>query len=138
MRRYNITVGALTTVGGKVMTGWEYGSINDQLVAREGDLVFCPACHSNGVIVCTGPHLVETWGGKDAALEGDLCLCKCDPPPTLIANQDLKCQEFDTPARASPRSLKTLTASTRCVACSCMVAEAADACSTSAAFCCVL
>ena len=33
--------------------------------------------------------------GRNAALDGDLCKCKCDPPPRLIANQTLRCQEID-------------------------------------------
>lgn len=54
----------------------------------------CPACGTDGVIVCVGPHLSEHWGGKEAALEGDLCLCECKPSPKLIANQHFKCQDF--------------------------------------------
>ena len=95
MRRYNITVGAKTTAGGEVISGLERTSFNGRMIAREGDRVACPACGTEGVIALTGPHLHEDWGGKQAALEGDLCMCKCDPPPTLIANQHSKSQDFD-------------------------------------------
>lgn len=95
MRRYHITVGAKTTVNGTVLTGWTYSTINGQAMAREGDEVDCPECDSTGVIVCDGPHLVDLLDGRNAALDGDLCSCKCDPPPRLIANQALRCQVFD-------------------------------------------
>ena len=93
MRRYHITVGAKTTVNGTVRTGWECSRINGLAMAREGDAVDCPACNTTGVIVCDGPHLVELLEGRNAALDGDLCRCKCDPRPRLIANQTLRCQE---------------------------------------------
>ncbi|WP_241669108.1 S-type pyocin domain-containing protein [Pseudomonas sp. CFBP13528] len=94
MRRYNITTGSTTTAGGKVTGGCERTSFNGELISREGDRVACPACGTEGFIALVGPHLHEEWNGKQAALEGDLCICKCDPPPELIANQRFKCQEF--------------------------------------------
>ncbi|QHD03046.1 hypothetical protein PspS04_22970 [Pseudomonas sp. S04] len=94
MKRYHITVGAKTTADGTVMTGYEFWTIDGQPIAREGDEVACPACDSTGVIVCDGPHLVDLMQGRPTALDGDLCHCKCDPPPRLIANQTLQCQEF--------------------------------------------
>jgi uncharacterized Zn-binding protein involved in type VI secretion len=93
MRRYHITVGAKTTADGTVRTGWQYSTINGLARAREGDEVYCPECDSTGEIVCDGPHLVELLEGRNAALDGDLCRCKCDPRPRLIANQTLRCQE---------------------------------------------
>lgn len=33
--------------------------------------------------------------GADAALEGDVCLCKCEPSPIIIASQKDMFQEFD-------------------------------------------
>jgi len=102
VKRYNITTGATTTAGGKVISGLERTSFNGQMIAREGDRVACPACGTEGVIALVGPRLHEDWGGKQAALEGDLCLCKCDPPPELIACQRFKCQVFETqPQRAA-------------------------------------
>ncbi|WP_150643776.1 PAAR domain-containing protein, partial [Pseudomonas fluorescens] len=90
MRRYHITVGAKTTVDGTVRTGWECSTINGLAMAREGDEVYCPECDSTGEIACDGPHLVDLLDGRHAALDGDLCRCKCDPPPRLIANQTLR------------------------------------------------
>ncbi|WP_338136976.1 PAAR domain-containing protein [Pseudomonas lactis] len=74
-------------MGGKVTSGCEGTSFNGEMISREGDRVACPACGTEGFIALTGPHLHEEWNGKQAALEGDLCICKCDPPPELIANQ---------------------------------------------------
>lgn len=96
MKRYNITTGAKTTAGGEVISGMARTSFNGQMIAREGDRVACPACGTEGFIALTGPHLHEEWGGKQAALEGDLCICKCDPPPELIACQRFKSQVFET------------------------------------------
>ncbi|OPB30617.1 S-type pyocin domain-containing protein [Pseudomonas fluorescens] len=103
MKRYNITTGSTTTVGGKVTSGCEGTSFNGEMISREGDRVACPACGTEGFIELTGPHLHEEWNGKQAALEGDLCICKCDPPPELIANQSSKSQEFGPqPQRVTP------------------------------------
>lgn len=96
MKRYNITTGAKTTAGGEVISGLARTSFNGQMIAREGDRVACPACGTEGFIALVGPHLHEEWGGKQAALEGDLCICKCDPPPELIACQHSKSQVFET------------------------------------------
>jgi uncharacterized Zn-binding protein involved in type VI secretion len=90
MKRYNITVGAKTTVGGTVVSGWHRGRINGQAMAREGDEVKCPECDSTGTIVCVGPRLPEEMDGLMPALDGDLCKCKCDPSPKLIANQTMR------------------------------------------------
>ncbi|PMZ92602.1 MULTISPECIES: PAAR domain-containing protein [unclassified Pseudomonas] len=95
MRRYHITVGAKTTADGTVRTGWDCSTINGQAMAREGDEVDCPKCDSIGRIVCDGPRLVDLLEERNAALDGDLCKCKCDPPPRLIANQTLSCQEIE-------------------------------------------
>ncbi|NWD51745.1 PAAR domain-containing protein, partial [Pseudomonas gingeri] len=54
MRRYHITVGAKTSVGGIVKTGSQDSSIAGQPIARERDLVSCPVCRSDGVIVLAG------------------------------------------------------------------------------------
>ncbi|MBV7478829.1 PAAR domain-containing protein [Pseudomonas sp. PDM31] len=102
MRRYHITVGATTTVDGTVKTGYPHRDINGQLMAREGDDVYCPECDSTGTIVCDGPRLSEYMDDRRAALEGDLCHCKCDPSPRLIAVQTLVCQEIETPKVAPP------------------------------------
>ncbi|MCK8687965.1 PAAR domain-containing protein [Pseudomonas umsongensis] len=102
MKRYHITVGAKTTVGGTVVSGWHRGSILGQNLAREGDQVKCPECDSTGTIICVGPRLSEEWEGRKPALDGDLCKCKCDPSPKLIANQTIRCQTIESSGIASP------------------------------------
>lgn len=105
MRRYNRTNGAKTTAGGTVYTGYTGGTINGLGMVRQGDLIFCPACSSQGVVVCVGPRLSDNWDGAEAALEGDLCRCKCDPPPRLVANQFMEFQDIDpekSPSFLSP------------------------------------
>lgn len=95
MRRYNLVNGAETTAGGTVYTGYIGGTINGLGMVREGDLIVCPACSSQGVVICAGPRLGDIWDGAEAALEGDVCRCKCDPPPKLIANQFMEFQDID-------------------------------------------
>jgi len=56
-------------------------------ICFEGDPVACPACMSIGVTKCVPPY--RRWTGHDGRqvnLDGDLCLCKCSPPPRLKAS----------------------------------------------------
>jgi uncharacterized Zn-binding protein involved in type VI secretion len=92
MKRHTLTLGASTTAGGKVISASSHGSINGVMIALEEDMIFCPACKSQGKIVCTGPRIPETWNGKNVALENDLCLCGCPSPPKLVPNQSVRYQ----------------------------------------------
>jgi uncharacterized Zn-binding protein involved in type VI secretion len=85
--RYHITVGASTTAGGKVVSATSNRSINGAKVAYAGDQVSCPKCNSTGVIQPDGPRLSDVFNGRQVALSDDLCVCKCTPPPRLVANQ---------------------------------------------------
>lgn len=96
MRRYHITLGDSTTVGGKVTSANSNGSINGRCIALEGDLVICPACKFSGKITCVGPRIPETWNGKKVALENDLCMCKCSSPPKLRPSQSLRFQVIES------------------------------------------
>ena len=93
--RYEITLGASTTAGGKVISADPFTTINGVPVAHEDDQVSCPACNTVGIIKPDGPRLSDTFSGKQLALSGDLCICKCTPPPRLIENQTYACQQFD-------------------------------------------
>lgn len=93
--RYPITVGAETTAGGKVISGNTRSTIHGAAVAHADDSVFCTACNTVGVIKPDGPRLSDTFDGKEAALSDDLCICKCNPPPRLIANQTFSYQQID-------------------------------------------
>ncbi|QGZ61216.1 PAAR domain-containing protein [Paraburkholderia acidisoli] len=56
--------------------------------------IWCPACHSRGVIGAKGPHRNATMTGRQQALDGDICLCRCSPPPLCLASQDSAWHEF--------------------------------------------
>lgn len=94
--RYFITLGAPTTAGGKVTSGSRFETIDGAPVAVEGDTCWCPACLSEGVIRAHGPRLPDAIDGIEVALQDDLCICKCSPPPRLIASQTLMCQSVDS------------------------------------------
>lgn len=102
MSRHTITLGASTTAGGTVISASSNGSINGQRIALEGDAINCPACRSQGKIVCAGSRVQELWNGKSVALEDDLCICGCPIPPKLIARQTLR---FQTLANAHANEL---------------------------------
>jgi uncharacterized Zn-binding protein involved in type VI secretion len=54
----------------------------------EGDPVWCPACDSHGVTRCVQPWRPNTGpDGRQASLDGDLCICRCAVPPRLVARQ---------------------------------------------------
>jgi uncharacterized Zn-binding protein involved in type VI secretion len=92
--RYDITLGARTTAGGEVISADPSCKIQGVPVAYEDDQVSCPACQSIGVIKPDGPRLSDIFDGKQLALSDDLCICKCTPPPRLIANQTHSCQHI--------------------------------------------
>lgn len=92
LRRYHIRAGATTTAGGVVRVSSDYRKLNGVPLARDGDPVDCPACGAQGVIKCVTPRLIERFKGKEFALSDDLCICGCNPPPKLIADQQSVCQ----------------------------------------------
>ena len=58
-----------------------------KLACYEGDPVYCNACKSWGVTKCVPPYRPSTDPeGRQANLDGDLCLCKCPIPPRLKAS----------------------------------------------------
>jgi len=95
LKRYLILLGAQTTAGGTVKTATSFLSHQGSPYALEGDLVDCPACGQEGRIACVTPRLDARCDGRQYALEHDLCLCGCSPPPRLVANQQHNCQVLD-------------------------------------------
>ncbi|WP_063896855.1 PAAR domain-containing protein [Burkholderia ubonensis] len=94
MRRFYIRDGDKTTAGGTVVGSEGTMSIFDKIGACEGDGVICPACQSTGVIKCAGTRISHMApSGRTLALDGDLCICKCVPPPRLIASQTMMSTE---------------------------------------------
>jgi uncharacterized Zn-binding protein involved in type VI secretion len=87
-KRCYITLGAATEAGGKVVTASSCISLDGVRRALEGDLVDCPACHTQGRIACVGARLAASEDGRRPALENDVCVCGCHPNPRLVANQE--------------------------------------------------
>jgi uncharacterized Zn-binding protein involved in type VI secretion len=99
-RRYYIRAGAATTAGGTVRASSVFCIVNGSPLAREGDPVDCPACLTHGIIQCVMPRLSDSFEGKEYALSDDLCICKCNPPPTLVADQTDEWQTLGPPNSA--------------------------------------
>lgn len=99
MRRYNIVEGDVTTAGGVVQrhTGNGKGFIwHGRIASHIGDKVNCPACGSVGIIKAAGSRLSFDNHSLTPALHGDLCICKCNPPPVLKHSQEVMYQEVDS------------------------------------------
>lgn len=92
MQRHTITQGARTSAGGKVVSASANGTVAGCSIAVEGDRIICPACKSEGKVVCVGPRNQESWNGKAVALEDDFCHCKCKVLPKLIPSQKIRYQ----------------------------------------------
>jgi uncharacterized Zn-binding protein involved in type VI secretion len=114
MKRHTITLGASTSAGGKVISASSNASIEGVAIALEGDVIFCPACKSQGKILCIGPRIPETWNDRNVALENDLCVCGCLTPPRLVPNQSLRYQTVSesesgtSQTAATPASANTI------------------------------
>ena len=88
-KRFYIHVGDTTTSAGKVLTGLSTSTWHGMSNAFDGDAVECPKCHSIGQIRVVGSRISSVGShGRQRALSGDLGLCKCSPPPRLVASQD--------------------------------------------------
>jgi uncharacterized Zn-binding protein involved in type VI secretion len=88
MKRFLILHGDKTTANGTVIANPTTIQFEGRDVAHEGDDVQCPACNTTGKIKCDGPRQVMTApDGRRAALSNDLCVCKCDRLPRLVASQ---------------------------------------------------
>jgi uncharacterized Zn-binding protein involved in type VI secretion len=87
-KRYYIHVGDRTSVGGKVLTGLANFTWHGNACSFEGDSIECPACKSPGTIRCIGTRISSIGpNGKQRALNGDLCICRCSQAPELVASQ---------------------------------------------------
>ncbi|WP_246641836.1 PAAR domain-containing protein [Paraburkholderia edwinii] len=87
MKRFYILQGDKTTSGGTVVDGLDCAFHHGTKFSFLGASVSCPACGTNGVIVPVGPRRKSNLFGKQFALEGDVCCCRCHPSPKLIASQ---------------------------------------------------
>ncbi|MEM5369177.1 PAAR domain-containing protein [Paraburkholderia azotifigens] len=96
VRRFNIKLGDKTTNGGVVIEGDRTTTHHGTPLSYLGAKVMCSACGSVGMIVGTGPRRPFSFMGKDAALDGDICVCKCHPAPELLASQNTMSESFET------------------------------------------
>ncbi|APR34196.1 PAAR domain-containing protein [Paraburkholderia sp. SOS3] len=94
MRRFTLRKGDKSSADGVVLEGeercMEFGRASTYIGAK----VHCPACKTVGTIAAKGPRWPDSMFGKEQALEGDICLCKCNPPPVMIASQNRSFHEF--------------------------------------------
>jgi uncharacterized Zn-binding protein involved in type VI secretion len=95
MRRALLRVGDNTTAGGTVLEGAENSTVQGKSVAFIGARIWCPACNSEGFVSWVGPHRTATMNGKQQALDGDECACKCSPRPICVASQNLAWHSFE-------------------------------------------
>lgn len=83
--RHNLVQGDKTTSNGVVVGATDARMTQMGIpLALEGDAVWCPACKTTGHILCIGPHHNNSFHGRKDALDGDLCICRCNPPPRLL------------------------------------------------------
>ncbi|QIE22678.1 PAAR domain-containing protein [Caballeronia sp. SBC2] len=94
MKRYVIKLYDKSTSGAFVTQGEESVKHHGTPVAIVSGPIYCPTCKSDGYIVATGLRHHTSIMGKEMALENDLGMCKCRPPPRMIASQSTMSQSF--------------------------------------------
>lgn len=98
MKRYYIIEGDVTSAGGIVQrhTGSaQTTKVYDKVVSNIGDKINCPACGAVGTIAAVGHRQPFGNHSNIPAMENDICLCKCSPPPILKHSQELFFQNVD-------------------------------------------
>jgi uncharacterized Zn-binding protein involved in type VI secretion len=95
LRRNFLKKGDGSTVGAEVLEGEETCTHNGTALAFIGAKVYCHACKTVGLIAAQGPRWPDFMMEKEQALEGDVCICKCQPPPIMIASQNDSFQSFE-------------------------------------------
>ncbi|KAF1034906.1 MAG: hypothetical protein GAK33_05129 [Burkholderia lata] len=106
MKRYFVRIGDQTTAGGTVEQGEDSYTHDGKAVAYAGANINCPACGTIGKIENIPPHHTMLLMGKQIALDSDICVCKCTPPPRLLASQNTAFMSFEgiEPAQVELRS----------------------------------
>lgn len=97
-----------TTASGDVQARFNGLRLGDDYknACYEGDPVACPACKSTGVTKCVPPYRVNSGhDGRQINLDGDLCICKCSPPPRL------KARHHDTTVGFTPDEISKMVGS---------------------------
>jgi uncharacterized Zn-binding protein involved in type VI secretion len=96
MKRHYLKVGDKSSENGTITDGNPGMTHQGVQLAFLGSSVSCPACNSVGKIVAKGPRWPGDLMGKQAAFDGDFCVCKCEPHPVMIASQSDMYQSFET------------------------------------------
>jgi uncharacterized Zn-binding protein involved in type VI secretion len=76
-----------TTSGGHVLDGDPDMRADGRHFSYLGARVSCPACGTEGYIAPQGPHPDDRISTRRPALDGDICHCRCDPKPRVLASQ---------------------------------------------------
>lgn len=95
MRRNYLKKGDKSTMGGIATEGIACMKHHGTELTFVGAKVACPACGTMGQIIPTGPRWPDNFVGKHAALEGDMCMCKCHPMPIMLASQSDMFESFE-------------------------------------------
>ncbi|MFL9987652.1 PAAR domain-containing protein [Paraburkholderia sediminicola] len=96
MKRSYLKLGDKSSAGGTVMEGIPLMNHDGTELTFVGATVTCPACKDSGHIVAKGPRWPGDLMGKQAALEGDVCACKCYPLPVMLASQSDMTMSFES------------------------------------------
>ncbi|WP_025601640.1 PAAR domain-containing protein [Burkholderia sp. WSM2230] len=105
MRRYYLKKGDQSSAGGVVLEGEETYTHQGIAMTYLGAKVYCPTCKTTGVIVGQGPRLPYAMMSREAALDGDICVCNCKPSPVMTASQNDSYQELNRDEiRLTPRA----------------------------------
>ena len=96
MKRSYLRVGDRSSVDGTVIEGIPKCTHHGKEITYVGARVICPACKTTGKIEAKGPRWPGTMMGKARAMEGDICVCECSPPPVMIASQDTMFESFES------------------------------------------
>jgi len=109
MRRYHLKLGDKSNAGGVVLEGEPSCTHHGTPFTYIGAKVYCHTCKTTGFIAAKGPRLSDRMMGKESALEGDICICECNSPPTMIASQHNSFQEVrseEKPPAPPPEPVK--------------------------------
>ncbi|WP_233828874.1 PAAR domain-containing protein [Paraburkholderia sp. ZP32-5] len=95
MKRHILRKGDKSTNGGIVTQGIENCTDHGVPMTYIGAEIWCNGCGSVGHIGPQGPRHHAVMYGKQQALDGDICLCRCVPPPLIRASQSHSSHSFD-------------------------------------------
>ncbi|WP_081765258.1 PAAR domain-containing protein [Robbsia andropogonis] len=101
MRRNYLRQGDQSSAGGVITEGIPDAFNSGVPIAFVGAAVYCPACKTVGHVAPAGPRWPGKMMGKQVALHGDICICKCSSSPTMIAPDPSMSQSFDATQLAS-------------------------------------